>query len=1636
MGKRILRIANIVLLALLVLFLLAYVAGYLQNILILLIPPFLLLIVNRVGRKILLGLAGLLLLCILLLQTDYVQNLIAGKITDRLSKDLHTEVSIKRVSFSFFDKMDLNGVLIRDNKKDTLLYAGIMKLRITDWFFLKDNIDLKYIGLENALIDINRKDSVWNYQFIADYFASPAKAKTDTTPAKKIILNLQKIDLKKVRFVQHDEWIGQTMTVKVGSMLADISKTDLAKNDIVINTIDLDKPYFSIENFDGFRPDSLKPKSIDTGMYFNAGDLRLKLASVKITDGIFINFKRGDVSDKGVFDGANIRVNKINGTIENLSFIKDTIRAKISLSATERSGFQLTKLKADFKFTPQLMEFAHLDIRTPESRLSDYYSMHYKDFNKDMGSYISKVIMDVRFRNAVISSKDIAFFAPELDTWNKRAAISGKFVGTVDNFKVDNLFLRTAADMYAMGDLTMKGLPDVNNTNITFTNATIQTNSKDIAFLYPGITNITTPDMAALGNVLFRGNFKGTINKFTTTGTLSSMLGGMYTDITMNLPQKGEPSYKGTIQAKQFDLGRFIKVTPLGRMNFKGTVEGSSFDMNKIKTTVNGTFDSLQFNGYTYRNLTFSGAIAKQKIEGDFKADDPNFDFLSSIQIDLSGEQPSFNIVGDLSTANFRKLNFTNKNFQLTGLFDVNFTGRNIDAFLGSAKILNATLLHDSTRLDFDSLSVNAYLDSLNRKVLSAESNQFDVKIVGQYNILDLPNSFQSFLNKYYPAYINPPKYQPKDQRFFVTINTKDFEKYAGIIDPRLSGFNYVQLSGGVNTIKKDSGFYMRAQIPSARFDKYRLENASFSGLGNADSLHLTGDVKRIYIGDSLFFPNTHMDIFSANDHSIVHIATSASETLNNADLNADVYTLEDGVRINFQPSSFVVNTKKWELEKQGEIVIRKDFASAKNVKFSQGFQQITVETEEEEGSSTSNLVVRLKDVNMGDFTSLVTTNPRIEGVANGIVYLRDFYTKFNAHAEINTKQFRLDNDSVGIVALNADYNSTSGKVSFNAKAANEDYNFDLDGFYNIKDSLNTPLKTSMHLNGTKITLLNRLLEGLFSGIEGLAYGDITLQGDPRSPQLLGQAVLKHGGLTVDYTQVHYTIDSALFTFSKDNIDFGRFNIKDKYNNTGSVRGILYNNGFKNMRYDFDMNTEKLLLLDTKVKDNQQFYGKAIGRATLSLKGPQENMRMNITGEVADTTHISIVTSSGRQSTDADFIVFKKYGTAIEATKKLNDTKLSVSLDLVANNKAQIDVILDQLTGDVISATGEGRMRINIPAVGNMSMNGRYNIESGRYNFNFQSFLRKPFDLRRDAGNYIEWTGDPYKAQLKIDAQYTAKNVTFNDLLSNTGYNLGSTVSSYRGDVYVIAHLNGNLSNPNISFSFDFPNGTPIENDNNLKLFLAKVENDDNEMIKQVTFLIVFGSFAPYGQLGNGGNIAQTAGINTISQQITNELNKLVSSLLTKITGDKSLQFDINTSTYSSSSLYGTSNTSNRLDRQVINLKVNQSILNDKVIISFGTGLDFNISGAAVQTGSFQWLPDISIEFVLSTDRKLRAIVFNKSSLDVITGIIGRRIRQGVSLSYTFDFPNDKLPPVPPVTDSSIIIKDSSGIKTQVIKGN
>ncbi len=187
-------------------------------------------------RILLAALVGLLLLSYLLLLLPSVQDNIGKKIASNLSKSLGTTVQIDGLSFSFFNRLDIKNVLVKDQQKDTLLFAQTLKLRVTDLLFSNNNPVIGYIGLEKASIYLHRKTPIWNYQFIVDHFQS-----TDSN-SKSQQFDLKKIDFTNIRFIQDDEWIGSTTKLEAKHVLVNFNH--FKDNQIEIEKLVLDKPFY------------------------------------------------------------------------------------------------------------------------------------------------------------------------------------------------------------------------------------------------------------------------------------------------------------------------------------------------------------------------------------------------------------------------------------------------------------------------------------------------------------------------------------------------------------------------------------------------------------------------------------------------------------------------------------------------------------------------------------------------------------------------------------------------------------------------------------------------------------------------------------------------------------------------------------------------------------------------------------------------------------------------------------------------------------------------------------------------------------------------------------------------------------------------------------------------------------------------------------------------------------------------------------------------------------------------------------------------------------------------------------------------------------------------------------------------
>jgi hypothetical protein len=1594
------------------------------------------------------------------IQTPFGQNWIGRQVTKRLSHDLKTKVSIKQVDFSLFNKMHLKGVLLEDQQGDTLLYAGEVKVRITDWFFFKKEVELKYIGLENALIKFQRTDSVWRQQFLFDYFSTPA----DTVKKKAgIRFNLKKVEFKNVTFLKKDAWLGEDLNIQIGSMNLDADKLSLAGNQYEINSLILKDPLVSIYKYSKSKPSSpLTPLAekggkendpideIKKAISWNKGKTIFKIADLKIINGTFKTIKQNNRNPFDYFDGQNISFTQINGELSNSSFIGDTILSKLKVTAKERSGLELKNLSADVKFTPTGMAFSQMELETNRSTLRNYFSMSYDDL-RDMENFIHKVNLAAVFKDSYIDSDDIAFFAPGMKTWKKKISLNGKVRGPVDNLIGRDMIVQAGNSTLLNGDISLTGLPDINQTFIDLKANDFRTTYQDAISIVPSIRRVTNPDLRKIQYVSFKGSFTGFIRDFVTFGTIQTNLGTITSDINMKLPRGQQPIYSGTIATDNFRLGEFLGDKKIGIVSLKGTVKGSGFNEKYRSTMIDGNIRFADYNNYRYENITVNGRLDKKMFKGDASIRDKNADIILNGIIDFNSKIPRFNLIAAVANSNLKNLKLTNDSITFAGNLNVNFEGINLDNFLGSARITDAALTRNGNRIPIDSLIVTSEYTN-NIKTLTATSNVFKASVEGDFSLVDLPNAFTYFLSKYYPSYIDAPGNLAGKQDLIFMVTTREIDEYLQLLDPRLTGFNYSHFKGNLNLAKNELNF--TANVPQFKFKQYNFDDVKIVATGNKDSLVLTGETRNIKLNDSLNIPFASFDIHAQKDSSKVKINTGSNKAVEKADLNALVLTYYNGVEIKFNPSSFTINGKTWRIDENGILTFRKNIETSGLLVLTEGVQRIMMETVPSKKGSWNDLNIELTNVNLGDFSPYFLPKNRLEGLMSGKILAEDPTNNLKITSDdIRTQYLRFDNDSLGEVKSSLTYNNLSKELIINGKTVNElNYlGFKANIFLGDKQKAKENI-IALEAKNYPIKILERFLGNLFSEMQGYLTGNINLNGDFKNLVVAGKGKLRDAGLKVNFTQCFYKIKDTDIELTPTKIDLDGIVLTDT--STGNplyISGGIEHEAFKNMFYDLDVSTQKpktvgaannkpILLLNTTVKDNKQFYGFVKGTGLLQLRGPQSDMFMIINGIASDqdSSYFTLPANSGRESGIADFLVERKFGKEMsEIDINKNTTNITYDVDVTATPLVTVSVILDELTGDIIKGRGAGTLAIRSGTSEPLSLRGRFDIQEGDYNFTFQSFFKKPFVLKKEASNYIEWTGDPYDATVNLTAVYTASNVSFGPLATSlVGNDQG--VSNARGDVYVIANLTEKLFKPKIEFELEFPSASIVNSDPALAFSLQQLQKNENEVTKQATYLVVLGVFAP---IENAGFSFGEVATNSLSGIFFNVINEQVKKIISGIFKTDKLKFNFSSSLYSRN-VIGANNGLNLGSN--VNASLGSSFFKNRLIITAGGSVE-----GLLQTGTVQqqvgFLKDFNIEILINQSGTFRANLFYRDNVDYLAtstnSSAGRQNRTGVGISYRKDFNHigdifrrkrKKQPPTPEETKSEalepkpIVIKEES----------
>jgi len=202
---------------------------------------------RKVFKIFLYGIGIILLLLIgviVWLNTGSGENFVRIRAQAFLRGKLKTEVTIAKLGYGLPKYIVLEGVLLKDQKNDTLLYAGKLKVDLDMLKLIRKEVDVNQLVLQNVHSHIYRNlpDTTFNFNYIITAFAgkpaSPeAKAKKTDTTSSGMKINVDRIELDDIHARIDDATGGMKLAIDLQHLELKVKNIDLKHMDFHVKEL-------------------------------------------------------------------------------------------------------------------------------------------------------------------------------------------------------------------------------------------------------------------------------------------------------------------------------------------------------------------------------------------------------------------------------------------------------------------------------------------------------------------------------------------------------------------------------------------------------------------------------------------------------------------------------------------------------------------------------------------------------------------------------------------------------------------------------------------------------------------------------------------------------------------------------------------------------------------------------------------------------------------------------------------------------------------------------------------------------------------------------------------------------------------------------------------------------------------------------------------------------------------------------------------------------------------------------------------------------------------------------------------------------------------------------------------------------
>ena len=1466
----------------------------------------------------------------IILQFSFVQTLIGKKLCKYFSEELNTKIQIEKLDISIFDGINIENFIFKTQKKDTLIFFEKLNIDFEKNFFQKNAVFLKKIFLKNANCNLNlNKNHDFNFKFISDYFNNE-NSEEDTTKE-------------------------------------DFSFKLFCKN------IELENINFSYKTF----------SYINTPKNINYNDISVKNLNLKIND--FFNHS-----------------DTLKCEIENLNF-------------KEKSGFFMRDFFAKVLIHSKIISLNDLKFNFNSSFLNaHFYEMSFEKF-ENFTDFNEKIFLNSHLKTSKIFTQDIAFFAEALNSWNQEFILFGKLEGTVSDLKSKDLKIHFGVFSQINLNFEIKNLLEIEKTVFDVEIKNLFSNKKDLekVQIYPFSDKKfieLSKEFDNLKKFNLKLNFKGKISDFVSYGNLKTNIANLIFDFKFK--DENNIKIQGNIKSNIPNFDDFFeKNAKIGieKLNCDFKINGEISKENNFNFLINGEIENLFFQKNNYKNIKVKNAkISNEKYLGwiDFSKANENLKGQIFAEIDISKKTPK--ILLKTKIINFKPFHFGLQNdslFEISfDLLDAKFQGNQMDNLIGNLSLNDLYLQNKLSNLKLNKLKINSVkTDSI--KNIEFNSDFFDAKLKGKFNFQDILENSEKLFFTYFPTFfkndiLKISKFHSLKNEFdmSLSVNLKNVKPIISLFFENFEISKNTKFSLNFSRKNEKNNFKLNFNSDSISHNDLKIKELVLNLENKNDEIFLQKEAKKIFLTKDFFIKNLVSDFEIKNNTINSHINwENESELSYNSNLNfSTTFEKIDSLympKINFSvfPSYLFLIDTIWEI----------NYCDMSNFGNTIEVYQFLLKNDEQHlkirGTISENkkdsLYINCKNLDLKNINHFFS-DLKIDGKLHGEIKITDIYKNFCFFSDLELKKLEIENENFGNGKILSNWNNEKEKLFLNMFSKIEDNEiFKIKGdFFAKKNFLNFD---TINFNNLKLKILEPYLDGILSNIDGLLNAKLNLKGDLKNLNLRGNLNFEKITFTVDYLQTRYNFSGDFKVFNEkitfDSIPMNyiltkkeeskkqkiwnviRNTKKIEKNGLAYLSGNLSHKNFENLKFSVDLETKNFLLLNTKESDNDLFYGQAYGTGLVKIYGDTENMFIDTEIKTEKNTKLFVPLSSVIEASEYNFYSFvnpnktKIVNENFQSFPPASAFGMDLNFDINVTPDAEVQLIFNQKSGEIMSGVGSGNIKMEINSYGNFNMYGDYTIKKGDYLLNLMNFTSKKFEV--EPGGTIFWSGSPYDAAINLNAVYTLKTSPQN-LMARIDT---SSIYKRRMQVFCKLQMSEKLSKPKINFAIDI-------NSKDSKLNGKIKSMPEEEVNKQILSLLVMGSFYTPNLDESESSSDDFAMYRTTSEYLSNQL----SHWLSQINND----FDVGVNY----------RPGDEITKDEVDLALSTQILNDRVTINGNMG----VGGQNVNASSNDFMGDINVNIKLTKNGKLQLKTFSRSDPTIYDDV--SPYTQGIGIFYKEDF--------------------------------